>query len=432
MFKKISDNAKLYIKNASWMFAEQGLKVLSGIFVGIYVARYLGPEQYGLLSYALAIVGIFMALSKLGMDSVLIRDIINHPEEKQAYISTAFALMVFAAIVGMLIVSILISYIESDQNIRLYVWIISIGLIFQTLLIVDFSFQSALLSKYSSIAKSIALMISSVLKIYLVITEAELMWFAISYAVDQALIGSLLLLFYLKRDNPSLMLGFTPTLVKPLLASAWPMVMSGIAAILLTRIDQIMIKNILGVQQLGIYSAAAKFFEGWTILAFVFSISVLPLIVKIKKQSACRYEKKLVMLFSIAFWVSAVFSIFIVIFSQEIINLTFGPAYHGASSTLSIMVCASVLSAFGFMSARYLIVEGMGKKIAMRNWIALVINIPLNLILIPLYQIEGAAIATLLSFLMVHYFLDYFDEKLRPLWKIKNNSILFPFRKKSL
>jgi len=123
-----------YFNNTSWMFVEQGIKVVSAVFVGIYIARYLGPEQFGLLSYAIAIVAIFMAISRLGMESILVRELVNQPEKMRQYMGTAFSLMFIAAILGIGFISGIVSLTESDPQTKLYIWIISIGLIFQTFL----------------------------------------------------------------------------------------------------------------------------------------------------------------------------------------------------------------------------------------------------------------------------------------------------------
>jgi O-antigen/teichoic acid export membrane protein len=136
-----------YFKNSSWMLAEHGLRVISSIFVGIYVARYLGPEQFGVLSYALAIVTIFMAVSRLGMDSILVRDLAKFPEQAKEYMGTAFGLMVVVAIACLVILSTLIYFFESDTQTKIYIWIIATGILSQTLLVVDYGFQSQARSK---------------------------------------------------------------------------------------------------------------------------------------------------------------------------------------------------------------------------------------------------------------------------------------------
>lgn len=413
-----------YLGNTSWMFAEQGLKLVSGVFVGIYVARYLGPERFGIFSYALAIVSIFMAVSKLGMESVLVRELVRYPDRRQEYMGTAFGLMLAAALTSILIISVLVRLIEDEPATRNYIWIMSVGLIFQTSFVVDYLFQSEVKARLSSIAKSLALAVNSLIKIGLVVAGADLLAFAIVYAIEMFMVAFFLALVYFRTGRPSFLFSFRASVVGPLMKSAWPMVMSGVAGMLLMRVDQIMIKHFLGAQQLGLYGAAVKIYEAWIVLPFILSISMLPFITRLKSGTRAEYEQKLTWLFTLAFWASVLFAIVVTLIGDQLIHLAFGEGFYGAGGTLAILVWASALSAFGFMSARYLIVEGMERKIARRNWVAITINIPLNFIMIPAYGIEGAAMATLISLLFVHYFMDIIDSELHTLHRIKNRAIL--------
>ena len=400
------------------------MRLVSGVVVGIYVARYLGPERFGIFSYALAIVSIFMAVSKLGMESVLVRELVRHPDRQREYMGTAFGLMLSGALFSILLIGMLVRMLEDEPLIRVYIWIMSVGLIFQTSLVVDYLFQSEVLARLSATAKSIALLVNSLIKVALVLSGADLLAFAIVFALEQAVVAAFLLLVYFRRKRPAFFLSFRAVLVAPLLKSAWPMVLSGIAGMLLTRIDQVMIKHFLGAHQLGLYGAAAKIYEAWIVLPFILSISMLPLITKLKSGAPAAYEQKLTWLFTVTFWASVFFALVTSLAGEWIILLLFGDGFAGTGRALAILVWASALSAFGFMSARYLVVEGMERKIARRNWTAVMINIPLNLVLIPEFGIEGAAAATLISLLAVHYFMDILDHDLHALHRIKNRALL--------
>ena len=84
---------KRYLLNTSWVMAEQVFRIISAVFVGIYIARYLGPENFGILSYSLSIAAFVMAISRLGMDAVLVRELVNKPERHSQLLGTAFWLM---------------------------------------------------------------------------------------------------------------------------------------------------------------------------------------------------------------------------------------------------------------------------------------------------------------------------------------------------
>jgi len=414
-----------YLGNSSWMLTEYALKIASAIFVSIYVARYLGPEKFGLLSYALAIVSIFMAVSRLGMDSILVRDLSKHPEQTKAYMGTAFGLMFGTAILAMFVLTVLISLFESDAENKLYIWIISIGLIFQTFLAIDYGFQAQVKAKFSSIAKSMALGISSIIKIYLVVTKADLQLFAVAYALDHAIIAIMLVATHVIKKQPVFLFAFDRALVKPMLKSAWPMVLSAVCFMLYSRLDQLMIKYYLGVEQLGLYSAAAKIFEGWSIVPYILMISLFPMIVRIKKTSSTGYHRMKVYIFRVFLMISLGVAGFSTIFSKEIIAITFGQAFDGASAVFAILMWASVFTTMGTITVRLLVVENIEKKILKITSVGLIVNFILNFILIPIFGIIGGAFATLLSLFSAYYLHDYFDKQMEPILIAKNTAIVF-------
>lgn len=413
-----------YLKNSAWMLTEYALTVISGIFVGIYVARYLGPEQFGMLSYALAIVSIFMPLGRLGMESVLVRDISKYPLQRQAYMATAFGIMWVAALIILTMLGGLVYFFESDSNIQVYIWVIASGILFQTFMVVDYNFQAQVKAKYSSIAKSIALCFSGVLKIYLVWIQADLLKFAVAYTLDFMFVAFMLVAMHLHKKQINFLKGFDKKLVKPLLISAWPMILAAMAGMLYMRVDQVMIKNMLDVEQLGLYTAATRIYEGWITIPVVLSLSLLPAIVNLRYKSVIDYEAGMSKLTAMLFWICVFFAVFMTFFSELFISLTFGADFISSENVLIILVWAAMFNAIGSVSVRYLTVEGMEKKIAIRTFVGLVINIILNSILIPVFGIEGAACSTLITIMFVNYFMNYLDRDLKQLRRICNNAML--------
>ncbi len=413
-----------YFGNSAWMFAEQMMKLISAVFVGVYVARYLGPFEYGVLTYSLAIVAAFMAASKLGMESILVREIAKNPVNVREYMGTAFYLIFFATFGCFLILSAYVIFFEKSSQYQIYIWVISAGYFFQIGYVVDYAYQGKVKAKYSSIAKVLALILSSILKIYLVFIGADLFLFVIAYVVDFFLISFFLGLSWLINDKIFFLSGFQRRLVKPLLESAWPLVLSSVAALLYMRTDQIMINKMLGSYDLGLYSAATRIYEAWIVIPFIISISLLPAIVALKKNKPEIYNYSLVKLFILVFWPGVIVAIVSWCFGSEIINIVFGKAYSAADGVFFIIMWTAPFVALGGMTTRYLTVENMEKKIANRTLLSLGVNIVLNFYLIPLYGIEGAATATLISTLLANYFIDYMDKDLKELRVIKNKALL--------
>lgn len=411
------------------MLAEQILRIISGVLVGIYVARYLGPEQFGVLSYALAISAFVLAITRLGMDAVLVRELVGKSSDQTALLGTAFWLMSLAAVACYGIAGVGVYYLEEGADIRLYVLIVAASTFFTSFLVVDYYFQSELKAKYSAICKFCALLFMSVFKLGLIFSGAELVWFVVAALLDNVLVALLFLSMFARLRGFHFLGSFSWPVAGVLLKSAWPMVLTAVAALIYMRIDQVMIRNMLGLREVGIYSAAAKIYESWIVLPYIISVSLLPAIVKLKQGSVLNYQRRLAQLFRLVIWMSALAAIVVSIISEPLMVIAFGEAYRESASVVSIVMWTAVFASMGSISARYFNVERMEKKIALRTALAALVNIGLNLVLIPRYGINGAAIATLLCTIFANYLMDWFDKDLRDLLAIKHRALFgHPFK----
>lgn len=425
--KKILLNQTIqrYAYNSTWMLAEQLLRVLSGVFVGIYIARYLGPEQFGMLSYVTAMSAFILCVARLGMDAVLIRELINKPDKHETLMGTAFWLMTMAAVACYIVAAIAISMLNETDNVKVYAYIVSASAFFTSFLVIDYFFQSQVKAKYPAICKTLALFLMSIIKLALIFSGAELIWFVIASLLDHVLLAALLLFFIIKTKRSSFLRRFSGTDAASMLKSSWPMVLTAIASLLFMRIDQVMIRNMLGLHELGIYSAAVKVYESWIILPYAITISLLPAIIKLKQGNERNYHRKLCQLFRGVIWLSVLAAITISLFSEIIMTVAFGPEYSQSASVLSIVMWTAVFASMSSVSARYFNAENMEKKIAFRTAVAAAVNIGLNIILIPRFGIEGAAIATFCCIFFTAYLMDWIDKDLRTLLKIKHCALLF-------
>ena len=416
-----------YVTNSAWMLAEYALRVISAIFITIYVARYLGPERFGILSYALALNAVFSAVSRLGMESILVRDLVGNHSKAGEYMGTAFWLMLISSLINFSILSIGIYGFEKEGLTRFYVWIIALSIIVQPLLVADYNFQAQVRAKLSAISKSSALIITSILKLLLVWYEANLVFIVVAFLLDFVMTGAMLIFMHIYTKQPAFIFKFNREYVRPLLSSAWPMVLSSVSIILYMRVDQIMIKNMIGSYQLGLYAAATRVYEGWLMMSVVIAISLLPAIVKLKTNHPKRYEEGLSKVFALLFWAGVAAAILSTILGSRLIVLVFGEKFSDVSSVFTVIMWSAGFAAFGSLSSRYLTVEGLERKIASRSFVALAVNIALNFALIPHFGIEGAAIATLIAIIISNYLINFTDKELNQLARICNNALLFRF-----
>lgn len=420
-----------YTSNSFWMMVEQTVRMLASVLIGIYIARYLGPEDFGILSYAMAITAFIMAISRMGMDAILVRELVKNPGKELSFMGTAFWLMFSMSLI--LYIGVLLYCLISDDSwdLKIYLLIITAGGLFSTFLIIDYFYQSRLQSKYPAITKTIAITLVSIFKLTLILTKADLMWFVIAAFLDHFVLAVLLTSVFLKKQKQLFFCYFSIHHAKQMLQSAFPMILSAVAVLIYMRIDQIMIKSMLDVEQVGIYTAGIKIYEAWIAFPYVLTMSLLPALTALKKDDPTgqRYLLRFKQLFSAIFWISIVVALFVTLISKKLISLTFGIEYLESVNIVNITMWTAVFTAIGSVSARYFNVEKMEKKIATRTFMAAILNIILNFFLIPQYGIEGAAISTLICTIFSNYLMDWLDGDLKTLLKLKHQSIITnPFK----
>jgi O-antigen/teichoic acid export membrane protein len=414
-----------YFFNTSWMFGEQVLRIVAGLLVGIYVARYLGPEQFGVYSYAAAFVVLFGAIARMGLDGIVVRDLVNHPEERDVYLGTAFWLKLIGALLTLGLLAIAVQFTSNDATTNLYIFIIASGLIFQSFEVVDFYFQSKALSKYVSIAKLIQLALSSVLKLYFIFIQADLFWFVLVSLVDQISLALSLAFAYWRQKIGSFFGRFDLGTAKVMFRNCWPLILSGIAITIYIRIDQIMIKEMLGEREVGLYSAAVKLSEAWYFVPVIITTSLFPAIVNAKKISQELYHQRLQRLCTLMAWLAIVVALPMTFLADSVVGLLYGQHYREAGSVLAIHIWGAVFVFLGVSSGVFFTVENYTKKSFYRTALGAVSNVLFNLALIPRYGINGAAMATVLSQLIANFLYDLFDSSIRDLVIIKTRA-LFP------
>lgn len=396
-----------YAANTTWVIAEQMLRMLAGLLVGIWVARYLGPAQFGLFSYAIAFAALFGSIAKLGLDSILVRDLVSHPERRDVYMGTAFWLKLFGASLMLGIICIAMHFTNSDTTTKLYIFIIASGSVFQAFEVVDFYFQSKVLSKFVSICKLTQLVISSLLKIYLIFVQAELFWFVLVSLVDQATLAITLYWVYRSQKIGSYLACFDAGVARKLLLDSWPLVLSGLVVMIYMRIDQIMIKEMLGEKEVGIYSSAVRLSEIWYFIPTIIVNSVFPSIVSAKINSNSLYITRIQRLYALMFWAALCIAIPMTFLSDHLVAILYGNIYAGAGNILKIHIWAGVFVFLGVASSHWFIVEDLQKYSTFNTIVGAIANISLNILLIPIYGINGAAIATLISYCLAAYLMNY-------------------------
>lgn len=413
LWEKIEQNQELkkILANINWLFFDNAVQIAVSFFVGVWVVRYLGPEKYGILSYVMAFVALFGVLAKLGMDSVAIREFVKRPKEKEAIFGTLLFLKFFAGILAFILSLTAVFFLKpGDAPIFWLTAIIALGFIFQISDVFDFWFQSQVQSKYAVYARSAANIFLGFIKIILILMNAPLVAFAWALLLSSAVtfLGMVVAFFHRDKKIPRMKINWN--ISKKILRDSWPLILSGVAITVYMKIDQVMIGNMLGNKSVGIYSAAVSLSEMWYFVPTVIAGSVFPAIIYSKKISEKIYFKRMQIMYDFMVWSSVFFAILITFFAKDIVRLLFGQAYIESARVLAIYIWAGVSVSIGVASSKFLITENLTKITFYKSLIGAIINVLLNLLLIPIFGIVGAAVATLISYFISDFAVVFFKE----------------------
>lgn len=413
-----------YFRNTFWLFIEKFLRLLSGLVVGVLVARYLGPEEFGLLNYAMSFVALFLAISGLGLDNIVVKRLLSESESENKLLGTAFVLK-FIAGFGVLVAVFITTLLSNNSTVlNTIIMVIAAAAVFQSFTIIDFYFQARVMSKYVVFANIISLTITALLKLYFIYTEASLVYFALAFTLDALIVAAGLLYFYWTQGHKMFKWKFDRAVSKSLLKQSWPLIMAGLVVTVYMKIDQIMITEMLGPQDNGNYAAAVRISETWYFIPMVICTSLFPAIINSKNRADGSYEKRLQSLFDLMVGIALFVAIPITFLSEPLILFLFGESFNGAISVLTIHIWAGIFVTLGVSSSLWLVNENLQRLSFYRSLIGAVVNIILNFLLIPKYGISGAALTTLFSQFAATYLFDLFHPKTRRNFVMKTKSLL--------
>jgi O-antigen/teichoic acid export membrane protein len=402
--EKINKNTKLrlIINNINWLTFGILLRNFVGILVIAFIARNFGPEKFGLMNYALAFVALFSIFSTLGLDDLVIRELVNKPQKRGDYLGSTFFLKSLGSILMVLFSLIAIIVLEKDSvETRSLVLILSLGYLFKPFDVIDFFFQSEVNSKLAVLSRSYAFIFTTFVRILMVIKNVSLVTFMFSYTLDLFLIAVFLVYFYSRKNHwKEIKLRLDKFIIIELLKNSWPLFLASIAIILYMKIDQIFIGIFLGDEALGLYSSAAKISEAWYFLPVIIMSSVFPAILSAKRKDKNLYKQRLETLYGIFTWFTIFVACIVTFTAPLIIRILYGVEYSGASSVLALHIWAGVGVFLGTASSKYLISENLTKISLYRTVIGAILNIILNILLIPRFGIVGAAMSTVISYIV--------------------------------
>lgn len=406
------------VKNASWLICGKICQSAFGLVINMLTARYLGPSNYGIISYAASIVAFVIPVMNLGFSNVMVQELTNHPDEEGKIIGTSVLLSLFSSFACIIGVTFYTIFVDKDEVItNIVVCLYSIMLIFQAFELIQYWFQYKLLSKYQAITSIIAYAVVSAYKIFLLIAKANVYWFALSNSIDYVLIAVFLLVIYKKLGGQHI--SYSISIGKRMFSSSKHYIISSLMVTIFAQTDKIMLKLMINEAAVGYYNAAVTC-AGLTSFVFVAIIdSFRPSIFYHKKVGdEAGYEKNISRLYCIIIYMAVVQSIIMTLAAPLIINILYGTSYSSSIIALQIIVWYTTFSYMGSVRNVWILGEGKQKYLWILNMSGAVMNIVLNLALIPIWGIYGAATASLITQAFTNVMMNVI------VWPLKHNNTL--------
>ncbi len=404
--------AKRVFNNAKWIIICKFAQSVIQLVVGMLCARYLGPDNYGLINYAASIVAFAMPIMKLGFDATLVSELVSSPEKEKEIMGTSLCLNIFSSFVcvgGVTLFAFLMNMNQSD--VILVCFLYSISLCFAAIEMIQYWFQYKLMSKYSSVVMLSSYILVSGYKVFLLATAKNVYWFAFSHSVEYGLIGLVLVFIYLKKGKG---FSFSFSTAKSLIFKSKHYILSSMMLVVIQNTDHIMITTMISTEENGYYSAAITCVG---VVQFVYTAiidSFRPLILQNKKDNSCNYELNVKRLYSIILYMAIAQSILFTIFSKLIVQVLYGKDYLNAAPVLQILTWYLAFSYMGAVRNVWILAEGKQKYLWMINLSGAGFNVVFNLIMIPYFGACGAAVASLLTQIFTNFILGFIIKPIRP------------------
>lgn len=404
---------KRVIKNASWIIGCKVIRSALVFVIGMLTARYLGPSNYGLISYAASVVAFFMPIMQLGLSATLVKEFIATPEREAKLLGTSLVMNILSALACVVGVTAFSRIAHPDEpETTMICFLYSLTLVFQASEMTQYWFQAKLMSKYSALASLIAYIIGSVYKIYLLMTGKSVYWFAVTHVIEAFIISSILIAVYFRFSREKLSFSFK--LGKEMLSRSKYYIVSAMMMVVYQQTDRIMLKMMLNEAATGYYSAAISCIG---ISGFVFSAildSARPSILESKKISQAAFEKRMMVLFSVITGVSLMQSVGMTLLAKPMIWLIYGEAYLPAVSVLRIAVWYVTFGYYGTVRNIWILAEGKQKYLWIIDLSGAVCNVLCNWMMIPLCGACGAAMASLITQVIINFILCISMRATRP------------------
>jgi PST family polysaccharide transporter len=411
--------------NSLWLAADKVLRLGFGVAVAVWIARYLGPAQYGDLNFAVAFVALFSVMAAGGMDQVVIRHIVLSNAVKDEWLGTAFMIRLLGGLASLVTaIAVIMQMRPDDTRMHLLVAVIGITSVFQAFDVIDYWYQAKVMARYAVVARNAAFLAMAATRVVLIVLHAPLIAFAWAIAAEAALAATGLVVSY--RISGARIFSWMPrwTRMKALLSEAWPLLISSVAVMAYVKVDQLMLGEMAGSEAVGVYAAATRLSEAWYFIPMAIVSSAFPAVIAAKTLGREHYWDQVAKLVQTMVTLAYCVAVPVSIFATAIVVTVFGEAYRSSGPVLVVHIWSAVFVFLGVVQTPWNVNEGLNRLTLVWTTGGALVNIALNWILIPRYGALGAAIATLISYGCVSYLANAIFPQTRAMFRVQTQALL--------
>lgn len=412
-------------KNAGYLIAGKLVQMAFGLVVSLLTARYLGPANYGVLNYAGAYTGFFAAFCTLGINSVLVKELVDHPSTEGTVLGTSICLRAVSSLlsaIGIILISSVMDAGETETI--LIVALCSLGMPLQVYEVLTYWFQRRFASKVTAKATLLAYLVSTAYKVYLLATGKSIAFFALVSSVDHLCLGLILYIEYRKQKGQPL--AFSREYGRELLRRSWHFILPGLMVSVYGQTDKLMLKQMIGETETGYYATAVALCGMWCFVLSAIIDSLYPAIMEAAKAGdEPLFKRRNLQLYAIVFYLSAAVSLFLTLFARPVIALLYGESYLPAVAPLRIVTWYTAFSYLGVARNAWVVAKDRQKYLFAIYAASAVANVMLNGLLIPALGASGAAIASLVAQVLTTLVVPFFIRGMRENAMMMVEAILF-------
>lgn len=400
---KIDKNNKFAL-NTTWLVIGRAVQIGLTFIMALLVPRYLGPSDYGAIQYTYSFVAILVPVANLGLNEIIVKELVDNKDKNDEIIGTVIVIKLIGAIVSTILLYLIIQVMGMDSKSIIITLLQALTLLFQSFECITYFYQSKLLSSKPAIINVITYVATTIFRVVGLMINKDVKWFAFAVSLDHIVLALLLLCCYLYEGHK---ICFSKDTGIKLLSKSKNYLFASLMIVIYDQTNKLLLGYFFDDTAVGLLSAATQLCNAWPFVLTAIIDSASPIIIDLFQKDKELFNKRLKQLYASIFYIGLLVALVFTLFSKPIIGIIYGPAYAGSSIPLKIVSWSTIFAYFGVSRSIWMQCNNKLKYEKNISVVGAVSNVVLNLILITIFGINGAAIALTLTQFITNFVMVY-------------------------